>query len=287
MALDLKTFGTRTLSAIVFVILFVGSILFNYFSFSIFFFIIALLGVLEFFKLGKHLSLAPYKVTGIIGSIICYLAFFDFEYAFNLTIKKDVFVLLLVLVPILIFTEALFSKREKSLLNACFTIAGILYTVLPITLLHKMVFVKAAVSDLGISKEFFGWNLLCVILLIWSNDTFAYIGGSLFGKNKMIPRVSPGKTWEGTLFGILITFGLSFLIKQFSITANNNFLWILLGLLVPILATIGDLVESLLKREAGVKDSGKLMPGHGGVLDRFDSILFVSPVCFFVLEILK
>lgn len=286
MALDLKTFGTRTLSAIVFVILFVGSILFNYFSFSIFFFIIALLGVSEFFKLGKHLGLAPYKVSGLVGSIICYLAFFDFEYAFNFALGKNIFALLMVLIPILTFTETLFSKREKAILNACFTIVGILYAVLPIALLHKMVFVKASVTDLGIGKEFFGWNLLCVILLIWSNDTFAYIGGSLFGKNKMIPRVSPGKTWEGTLFGILVTFGLSFLIKLLSTTAEAYFLWLLLGLLVPILATIGDLVESLLKREAGVKDSGTLMPGHGGVLDRFDSILFVSPICYIVLELI-
>jgi phosphatidate cytidylyltransferase len=118
--------------------------------------------------------------------------------------------------------------------------------------------------------------LLGIIFLIWSNDTFAYLGGSLFGKNKMIPRISPGKTWEGTVFGVLVSFGVSFLIKNYLVKSETT-IWPVLGILVPVFATIGDLVESMLKRQAGVKDSGNLMPGHGGALDRFDSLIFVTP----------
>jgi phosphatidate cytidylyltransferase len=101
----------------------------------------------------------------------------------------------------------------------------------------------------------------------------------------MMERISPGKTWEGTVLGVLITFGLSFVLRDV-ILQEKGFLWPVLGLMVPILATIGDLVQSMLKRQAGIKDSGSIMPGHGGVLDRFDSLIFVSPFVVAVLKLL-
>jgi phosphatidate cytidylyltransferase len=113
------------------------------------------------------------------------------------------------------------------------------------------------------------------------------LGGSLFGKHKLLERVSPGKTWEGTVFGVLVTIVVSFLLQTYLLHSENMLLWITLGILVPITATIGDLFESLLKRKAGVKDSGSLMPGHGGVLDRFDSLLFVVPVTLVVVKFLS
>jgi phosphatidate cytidylyltransferase len=128
--------------------------------------------------------------------------------------------------------------------------------------------------------------ILGIIFLIWSNDTFAYLGGSLYGKNKMIERVSPGKTWEGTLTGIVITFALSFLFDTLICPLHGS-LWLILGICVPILATIGDLIESKLKREAGVKDSGSIMPGHGGILDRFDSLIFVAPFAYLILSLFR
>ena len=159
---------------------------------------------------------------------------------------------------------------------------GIAYAVLPFALLQDLVQFKDDVT--GIST-FVPEVLLGVILLIWSNDTFAYLGGSLFGKHKMSPRISPGKTWEGTIFGIIMTFGLSFLLKRYF---NNDLfnVWLMLGALVPVLATIGDLVESMLKRQADVKDSGNIMPGHGGILDRFDSLIVVSPFVYVLLKLL-
>jgi phosphatidate cytidylyltransferase len=129
------------------------------------------------------------------------------------------------------------------------------------------------------------WLVFGVILLIWSNDTFAYLSGSIAGRHKMMERISPGKTWEGTVLGVLITFGLSFVLRDV-ILQEKGFLWPVLGLMVPILATIGDLVQSMLKRQAGIKDSGSIMPGHGGVLDRFDSLIFVSPFVVAVLKLL-
>ncbi|MGZ4090837.1 MAG: phosphatidate cytidylyltransferase, partial [Bacteroidia bacterium] len=181
----------------------------------------------------------------------------------------------LVLFPFIILAVGLFSKTENSIRSALFTIGGIVYAALPFALLNQTVF-----YDDGCTGNFFSpWLILGIIFLIWSNDTFAYIGGSLFGKNKMIERVSPGKTWEGTIIGIFITFGLSFLFNTF-VFRLDPLTWPILGLIIPVLATIGDLVESKLKREAGIKDSGNIMPGHGGILDRFDSLIFVSPFVF-------
>ena len=120
--------------------------------------------------------------------------------------------------------------------------------------------------------------------MIWSNDTFAYLGGTFIGKHKMIERVSPGKTWEGTLFGIFITIALCFYFHK-NIQATTSLSWIFLSFLIPILATVGDLVESMIKRIANVKDTGNIMPGHGGILDRFDSILFVVPFIVIIIKI--
>jgi phosphatidate cytidylyltransferase len=115
-------------------------------------------------------------------------------------------------------------------------------------------------------------------LLTWSNDTWAYLIGSKIGKTPLLPRISPKKTWEGTISGFIgcvltgILIHYTFNTKQLSLTD-----WLILGGIVGILGTIGDLIESMLKRSVGVKDSGSFMPGHGGFLDRFDAFLFVIP----------
>ena len=131
--------------------------------------------------------------------------------------------------------------------------------------------------------------VLALFILIWCSDTFAYCGGSLFGKHKMFERISPKKTWEGFAIGGLFTCaaaaGLSF-IPYFSdallygaSTTTNVLAWVFFGLIVFVMGTLGDLIESMFKRAYGVKDSGNIMPGHGGMLDRFDSFLFAMPFC--------
>jgi len=176
--------------------------------------------------------------------------------------------------PFVILAIALYSKKENSIKNAMFTIGGVIYTTFPFALLNQTAFPPEGCLD----KTFSPKLILGIFFLIWSNDTFAYIGGSLFGKHKLIERVSPGKTWEGTLIGILITFGLSFTFNH--LYQLNGYTWPILGMTIPVLATVGDLVESKLKREAGIKDSGNIIPGHGGILDRFDSLIFVSPFVY-------
>lgn len=125
-----------------------------------------------------------------------------------------------------------------------------------------------------------GYNpkiLVTVLVLIWSNDTFAYLVGKNFGKTKLLPLVSPKKTVEGFFGGMFFTIISGIILAKFYIGANILYIWIIIAIIVSVFSTLGDLIESKFKRVAGIKDSGKIMPGHGGILDRLDSIIFVIP----------
>ncbi len=286
MALNLKTLATRSMSAVVFVILLVGCVYFSYISFTAFFFVVSVIGLHEFYKISENMGAKPLKVAGFLFGILTYCGFVHIGYhepASLFSILKDLqkaAMILVLLSPFILMALAMLSKEANSIKNAIFTIAGIMYAVIPFGLLNLTVY-----RETGCDGSYFTPKLILgIIFLIWSNDTFAYLGGSLAGKNKMIERVSPGKTWEGTLIGVLVTFGLSFTFNYW-VYDLGTYTWPVLGVAVPILATVGDLVESKLKREAGVKDSGNIMPGHGGVLDRFDSLIFVSPFAFIIFNL--
>ncbi|MEY8758496.1 phosphatidate cytidylyltransferase [Chryseobacterium tongliaoense] len=130
----------------------------------------------------------------------------------------------------------------------------------------------------------FSLEVLFLFVLIWSSDTFAYLTGKFFGKHKMAPKISPKKTWEGYAGGVILTLVLSYFIERYQHDLRGN--WMVVGFLVASFAPLGDLVESQLKRTFGVKDSGNIIPGHGGVLDRLDSFLICAPVVYlyFILE---
>ena len=156
----------------------------------------------------------------------------------------------------------------------------------------KLIFTVIYVSlpfgfALGLPKFYdgtFTWEVFLLFVLIWSSDSFAYFTGRLFGKHKMAPKISPKKTWEGFVGGVIFTLVLGYFIEQKFPELRGN--WIIVGFLVSVFAPIGDLVESQLKRTFGVKDSGNIIPGHGGVLDRLDSFIIAAPVVYlyFILE---
>lgn len=225
----------------------------------------------------------PILVSGFITAFLLYFSCaFHFNESFFTSLSYELlaFKFAVIIGVMLIFTSALFLRKENFVRDSLFTIGGVIYCVLPFALLNLIVY------NADTEENFEPLPIIGIIFLIWSNDTFAYLGGSIYGKNKMIERVSPGKTWEGTLTGVLITFGLSNLFDAL-ICPLPAYLWPTLGICVPVLATIGDLVESKLKREAGVKDSGSIMPGHGGILDRFDSLIFVTPIAYLILSLVK
>jgi phosphatidate cytidylyltransferase len=131
--------------------------------------------------------------------------------------------------------------------------------------------------------------LISILILIWANDTFAYLVGKNFGKNKLFPSVSPKKTIEGFIGGMFFTIITSFLLSKFY-TESNLTIWIVIAIIISVFSTLGDLIQSKFKRVAGIKDSGNIMPGHGGILDRLDSIIFVIPfinLYFLISQIIK
>lgn len=158
----------------------------------------------------------------------------------------------------------------------------------------KMIFVPIYVAipfglALGLPKvnftlEDFGLEIFYLFILIWSSDTFAYLAGKFLGKHKMAPKISPKKTWEGFAGGVLLTLLFSYFIEAHNPDLRGN--WMMVGFLVSVFGPLGDLVESQLKRNFGVKDSGNIIPGHGGVLDRLDSFLLCVPAVYlyFILE---
>ncbi len=280
MPFNSKSFLTRTASAAVFVVLLLGCIWYDQLSFVLFFGIVGLVGLFELYRMQKSLDRRPYAALGyvlhvgsIYGSALLYERGYD-------NYHSSLFLLFVLAGPLYLLVE-LFSKNS-GVYNVPGFITGFLYVTIPCLLLILMTYPSRGMT---VSENtYFPHIVLGMIFFIWINDTGAYLVGSFLGKHKLYERISPGKTWEGTMGGVLLCVGLSFLmVKIFPQLELKH--WIAISVLVAVFGTLGDLVESMLKRVAGVKDSGNIMPGHGGALDRFDSILFATPFVFVYLVV--
>ncbi len=292
MALNLKTLGTRALTAVVFVAVLLSCILFHYISFAALFLVVSVWGLYEFYQLAEKLGAKPYKAIGLIsGALLFGFSIIINTYA-GFWFRADLWFPLILSIVFLIFIAGLFDNKPNTVLNIAYTLMGIVYAVLPFMLL--VMISCSNPPDLYGYNKMIDWTqyiapynfhyVLGIILLIWASDTGAYLVGSFIGKNKLYERISPGKTWEGSVGAAILNIGCAYAISLwFPELALKH--WIVISILVSIFGTIGDLVESMLKRQAGVKDSGKIMPGHGGILDRFDSLLFVSPFIYAYLKL--
>ncbi|MEZ4936551.1 MAG: phosphatidate cytidylyltransferase [Crocinitomicaceae bacterium] len=241
--------------------------------------VMAALGLIEFNKLMTALDVGSssknYLSTGMIAYLIFALAglhYISFVWVATLP--------LLLLVP---FVSSLFNESKNALITGVVGVAGYIYVLLPLMLVHFLYMAN------GEGKILDFWPVLGMMILTWTSDTFAYLTGKYFGKTKLFERISPKKTWEGVLGGLLFSLAASYVIFLFNEHRSLLF-WMVLGLVVPVFGIIGDLFESLIKRSAGEKDSGDLIPGHGGILDRIDAMLFTIPVTFswiFIFEWIK
>lgn len=178
----------------------------------------------------------------------------------------------LVLIPVALISE-LYRKQEQPIETTAMGVLGLLYTAL-----IYFIFLSAFQNS-----EYEGTTAIGFYILIWINDTFAYLSGRFFGKNKLFERISPKKTWEGSIGGGLCTLGISYVLSIF-FTQLNPIQWLIIAVIAIIFGALGDLVESLLKRNYGIKDSGNILPGHGGILDRFDAALLAAPILYFFLN---
>ena len=200
--------------------------------------------------------------------------FFYHGFFFNVNLSE---MLSLALIPIAAITLFKFPKELY------FENGKLIFTVVYLALPFGFALGLPKFSTLDTEKTF-TLEVFMLFVLIWSSDTFAYLTGKFFGKHKMAPKISPKKTWEGFAGGVVLTLVLRFFVEQYFPELRGN--WMIVGLLVSIFAPLGDLVESQLKRSFAVKDSGNIIPGHGGVLDRLDSFIICAPVVYlyFILE---
>jgi phosphatidate cytidylyltransferase len=236
-------------------------------------FVIALIGQWEFYRLAAAKEAFPRKTAGyIISAAFITGVQFGFS-AFYITP-------LLILLLFGVFISEMFFNKGSALMNISFTIGGIVY---PVMFLASLLYLRNQLFTVLGGKS--GLFVLAVFVSIWACDTFAYFFGKQFGKHKLFPRVSPKKSIEGAaagFIGALMTFYL------FNLLGNMNLPMIVIvisGVISGVFGQFGDLVESWFKRDARIKDSSAILPGHGGILDRFDSLLFISPL-FVVLYLL-
>jgi phosphatidate cytidylyltransferase len=213
-----------------------------------------------------------------INRVICTVAgvwFFLSMYGFCCGIVHSAVFFAYLFTIVYLFISELYLKQKNPINNWAYTTLSQMYIALPFSLINVLAFMGDKEGDIHYNYVI----PLSVFIFLWINDTGAYCAGSLLGKHKLFPRISPGKSWEGSIGGAVFVAIAAYIISQLSpATAQLSPLeWIGLGLVVVVFGTWGDLVESLFKRTIGIKDSGNILPGHGGMLDRFDSSLMAIP----------
>lgn len=262
----MKTLLIRSASGAVYVLLIIGSLVTDKYLFALVGLLFNILGQIEFQRLGKCSN----KQTAL-RLILSFPVYLIPVFAFAGIIELK-WITLCLLVPLLLLSVELYNNNTTSdvFRNSGFSIGGIIYITVPLVLLNYLNFTQPLR---------YSHLILSVFLLIWANDTFAYLSGMAFGKHKLFERITPKKTWEGFIGGIIATLLLAWILRNF-VGFGTVISWEILALVISITAVFGDFIESMFKRTAGVKDSGTIMPGHGGILDRIDSMLFVFPVVF-------
>ncbi len=268
----------RIITAVIGAAAVVAGIMFSEWTYFLIFFIITGLTLWEFYKLAGLDGMLPQKSFGtLLGLLIFCLSFFiergDISYRYYF-----------IFFPLLscVYMIKLYKKFErKPFTNIAFNFLGIFYVAIPFALLNIATFENRAYDY----QIIFG----CLFIL-WASDTGAYFAGTFFGRRKLFERISPKKSWEGFIGGAILAFLFAYSLPYFFHAIGHpptilSWQWMVIGVIIIVGGTFGDLVESLLKRSIEIKDSGTTLPGHGGFLDRFDGLLISAPFIVAFLEI--
>ena len=268
----------RAITGLIFVIVLISCTYLHPFLLFGLFLLFVVIGSWEYLNiLNSNSKISPNIALGIFNSAICFLTVTS-EYIFKIS-SEPFFAVLLIGVfgtPLI----ELYNKKEAPFSNIVHSLFPIIYVSLPFGLL-----ILANSEFPEYSKNFNSELILGFYFILWSNDTGAYLTGKAFGKHKLFERISPNKTWQGSIGGALLSVGIS-VIMGLTFNSISLWKWIGIGIIISIFGSMGDLAQSLFKRSMGVKDSGKIMPGHGGILDRFDGLLIASPFVYAFLSLL-
>lgn len=253
----------RIITGLLFGTLILGSILYSPWAQGFVFSFFMVVGLWEFYRMFKNHNLV--KVSKEFG---VFMGLFIFSLLVGVSMELLPIISITVIFPLfftLVLTE-LWKKHDHPLLNIGVLVLGIIYVVVPFYL----------TIDLNLRNTQFLPSVAGMLILIWTNDSFAFITGKLFGKHKLFERLTPKKTWEGCIGGIIFTLIGGGIIGTF-VNEGYTFFWMVSAIIIAPCSIFGDLLESLFKRSINIKDSGSILPGHGGVLDRFDAALFTIP----------
>jgi phosphatidate cytidylyltransferase len=278
----LSNFYRRTLTAVWIVIFILGGFWLHPLSFFITGLIILAGSQYEYYKMLRNSGIRPQMIAGLIAGTTLYIISTLVAAGF---LPKEYFLIILPLMLLIMISE-LYRKQDKPFDSLAHTFFAIIYIALPLSLFPFSAFSRNGLNSLvqhgtmvfspGIIVGFF--------LLLWANDTGAYIIGITLGKHRLMERISPKKSWEGFFGGLVIAILAAWLLSGW-LGVLDTIGWILTAVIISIAGTYGDLVESMLKRSMGVKDSGSVMPGHGGFLDRFDSSFISFPLVYLFISL--
>lgn len=270
MSLDKRNFGIRTISGLIYAGLLIGAVVLGPVAMAI---LMSVLAIGASYEIGSNTigkdNPDRWTMTWFLDAASLVFLVFSF-----LAVHDPRFVLCIVLFAVVFFTRffvQVFIGQYNPLRSISLYTFQLVYIGIPLGLLVAVV---GAVSS--------PWIVVCALSMIWISDTGAYLVGSLFGRHKLVPMLSPNKSWEGFIGGLVFNIGAAFIFFYCFGLNQGDFIsnvqgWIFIGICVTAFATLGDLFESMLKRSLGVKDFGHIIPGHGGILDRIDSLLCVVP----------
>lgn len=263
---------TRAITGFFFLLVMMASLLLGAVVFTAFYISLSILCLIEFFTMVKTTGIRPHRTIGYIAAIIMFASvaakhFFEFESKW-----------LLINIPVffMIFIRELYKKSEIPFSNIAYTFLGLIYVIIPFIFFYNIAYISG-VYNFHLSLGFF--------LMLWANDTGAYIFGVKFGNKRLFERHSPKKSWEGFFGGVLTSVAVAAVLSRYFLE-YDLYQWMTMATLISCTGTMGDLVESMFKRSLHVKDSGTLLPGHGGVLDRFDGLLLSAPLVFVYLYLI-
>jgi phosphatidate cytidylyltransferase len=266
----------RSITGVFFLLVMISAIIYNPISLMLLFLLLTIAGVIEFNKIAAKSGIKIPSFSSLTTGILTYLiltAYFLFQLSKWLP--------LLVLFPTIILITELFRKSNQPLQSIAVSIFPAIYISMPFSILCYF----ANFENEYMFGKYDFWLVLGFFILIWTNDTGAYLSGTFFGKKQLFPRHSPKKTWEGFIGGLVLALIAGFFLSELS-DIVSLYSWLVIALIISVCGTFGDLAESMFKRKAGVKDSGNLMPGHGGVLDRFDAVFTSAPLVWVYLSLI-